>query len=193
MYKYYNAHPKGFWIDDSVTRAIAVTSRMEYTKVSQARTAYKSREISCGIDGFGDPRRYIENSLGAKKISFSRKGPWKMTAERFSRTYRIGRYILDMGWHFSACIDGVILDTWDCSDELITAAYLITPVNDEQKINLRLCYTTCDVGDGEVSVTFYDCNGRMTSKTMSESDALLYVDALERRGYPDMTDADKWL
>ena len=193
MYKYYNAHPKGFWIDDCVDRAIAVTTRMDYADVVNARTAYKKSELSRASYSAGDPRRYIEEGLGAKKFVFSRRGPWKMTADRFSKTYKSGRYILDMGWHFAACVGGVLLDTWDPGDEIVQAAYLIEPVNETQKITLRFCYTKRRLDDGMVGITFYDGNGRTSAKTLSESDADAYVESLEKRGYPDMTDAAEWL
>ncbi len=193
MYKYYNAHPKGFWVDDCIDRAIAVATRMEYSEVKDGLCEQNRIDQERGLATSKDPRRFLEDSLGAKRFVFSNRGPWKMTAERFSKSYRNGRYILDMGWHFAACVNGVLLDTWDPSDETVRAAYLVTPVKDEQKITLRFCYTVSKVTDDETSVTFYDGNGRSTAKTLSKDDAENYIESLKRRGYPDMTDAREWL
>ena len=193
MYKYYNAHPKGFWIDDCVCRAIAVASRMDYCDVEDALRAQKAIDREKGIDSSNLPRSFLEDILGAKRFAFSRRGPWKMTAEKFSKTYKSGRYILDMGWHFAACVNGFLLDTWDPGAEVVLAAYLVEPVKDEQKINLRFCYTATRVTDEEISVTFYDGNGRASAKTMPTDDAAAYIESLKKRGYPDMTNAREWL
>lgn len=193
MYKYYNAHPKGFWLDDCIDRAIAVTTRMDYSTVQKERKSYGSIISDQRRYSVGDPRIYIEDVLGAKRFVFSRRGPWKMTGERFSKTYKNGRYILDMGWHFAACVGGVLLDTWDPSGETVLAAYLVTPVKEEQNINLRFCYTVTKVTEEEKSVTFYDGNGKCSTKTLLGDDAVSYIKNLEKRGYPDMTNAREWL
>lgn len=193
MYKYYNAHPKGFWVDDCIDRAIAVATRMDYGEVKDGLNFQRRMDEEKGFASTKDPRSFLENVLGAKRFAFSRRGPWKMTAERFSKTYKSGRYILDMEWHFAACVNGVLLDTWNPSDEIVRAAYLVTPVKEEQKINLRFCYTVHNVADDKISVTFYDGNGHSAAKTMPKEDAAEYIESLERRGYPDMTDAHDWL
>ena len=194
MYIYYNAHPKGFLLDDSVKRAISVTARIDYAEVG--------RILNCCEKVSGDelyysernPRAYVEQVLGAKKIDFThRKGIMRMTAARFARTHRKGRYILDMEGHWSACINGNLIDTWDPCDERVLAAYLVTPVNAEQSITLRFCYTAQRIGDDETNVTFFDGNGRFVSKTMNNEDALGYIESLNKRGYPDMTNREVWV
>ena len=194
MYKYYNAHPKGFLLDDCINRAISVTAKMEYFAVCEALGRQKKASGAEELYGGDNPRGYIENVLGAEKISFKRrKGLWRVNGARFCKMYPRGRYILDMGGHWSAVVDGILLDTWDPSDEYVLAAYRVTPTSETRKINLRLCYTVQEISDEEVNVTFYDANGRFTPKTLSREDAEVYIESLEKRGYPDMTDADKWL
>ena len=46
-----------------------------------------------------------------------------MNGERFCIAYPKGRYILNMAGHWSSCIDGVIYDTWDCSEKCVYTAY----------------------------------------------------------------------
>jgi hypothetical protein len=183
MYKYYNAHPKGLWIDDCLKRAIAVTTRMDYSDVLRKLDDFKSNE----------EMHFVEDVLGAKRIKYPSRGVGKMTASRFCKIHRRGRYILEMQGHFTACIDGILLDTWDPSDEVVLSAYRVAAMKDEPMIRLRLCYTVCFLDEENTNVTFYDSNGRFTSKTLSAQDASEYIESLQRRGYPDMTEADKWL
>ena len=194
MYKYYNAHPNGFLLDDSIKRAVSVTARIDYINVEVALNKCKKASGSELFYSEREPYAFVEHILGAKKISFAhRKGIMRMTAAKFSKAYPHGRYILDMGGHWSACINGVILDTWDCSDERVIAAYSVTPVNEEQRITLRFCYTVQRLSDEETNVTFYDGNGRFTSKTLNSEDAEFYIDSLKKRGYPDMSDTAEWV
>ena len=50
-----------------------------------------------------------------------------MNGQRFCEAYKKGRYILNMAGHWSCCVDGVIYDTWDCSDKCVYTAYKIEP------------------------------------------------------------------
>ena len=194
MYKYYNAHPKGFLLDDCLNRAISVTARIGYGEVNEALKLRLKASGGEEISIEGNPRAYIEGVLGAKRISFERrKGFMRVTGAKFCKMYPRGRFILDMGGHWSAVVDGILLDTWDPSDECVVAAYRIMPATQTMRINLRLCYTAQKISDEEINVTFYDANGRFTPKTLSREDAEIYIESLEKRGYPDMTDADKWL
>lgn len=196
MYKYYNAHPKGMLVDDCVKRAICLTSRKDYNEVQRELNAYKKVTGAKKFYSDGNPRRYVEDVLGAERISFSGLVGFKrITAEQFCKMYPQGRYILSMAGHWSACINGNILDTWDCSDEYVNSAYAVTPVSDTPSAapRLRFCYTVQKISDEETNVTFYDGNGQFVSKTMYAEDARIYADSLSRRGYPDMSDAEEWL
>ena len=194
MYKYYNAHPKGFLLDDCLNRAISVAARIDYSEVSGELSRQKmvaGAERTCNENS---PQFYIENVLGARKISFERRrGIMRVTAAKFCKIYPHGRYILDMGGHWSAAIDGILFDTWDPSDEYVLAAYSVNPLSEKKNIRLRLCYTVQRISDDEINVTFYDANGRFTSKTLNTEDANAYIESLNKRGYPDMSDAGKWL
>ena len=67
MYKYYNAHPKGFLLDDCINRAISVTAKMEYFTVHEALGGRKKASGAEELFGGDNPRGYIENVLGAEK------------------------------------------------------------------------------------------------------------------------------
>ena len=126
MYKYYNAHPKGLIAGDCVKRAITVAAEMDYMQVQRELNKYKK---VTGVKKYNvghNPNKYVENVLNEVKLSFpAKKGEPRMNGTRFCQEYPKGRYILTMANHWSCCIDGVIYDTWDCSDKCVYIAYKI--------------------------------------------------------------------
>lgn len=63
---------------------------------------------------------------GYIKLSFPAvKGAPRMNGERFCNAYHKGRYILNMAGHLTCCIDGVIYDTWDCSQKCVYNAWKV--------------------------------------------------------------------
>lgn len=98
---------------------------MDYSEVSRQLNRYKK---VTGAKVFNDlhnnAQPYIEKVLGGKPISFPAvKGSPRMNGERFCNNYPSGRYILQMANHLTACVDGVIYDTWDCSDKCVYRAW----------------------------------------------------------------------
>ena len=49
-----------------------------------------------------------------------------MNGHLFCEMFPKGSYILNMAKHLSCCVDGVIYDTWDCSDKCVYTAYRIS-------------------------------------------------------------------
>lgn len=126
MYKYYNAHPDGKLVGDCVKRAITKAAEMDYNEVKRELNRYKK---VTGAAKFNEPKncnKYVENVLHGRKISFpAEKGKDRMNGNRFCRAYPKGRYILRMAKHWSCCVDGVIYDTWDCSEKCVYNAWKI--------------------------------------------------------------------
>lgn len=61
-----------------------------------------------------------------KKLSFpAEKGKPRMNGKRFSQEFSKGSYILNMARHLSCCVDGIIYDTWDCSDKCVYTAWKV--------------------------------------------------------------------
>jgi hypothetical protein len=189
MFIYYNAHPKGLLVDDCINRAISVTARMDYTDVAKQLDRYKRNNDN------GCNSRYVEEVLGARRVDCGRGWRKRVTAAQFCKSHPNGRYILDMSEHWSACIDGNLIDTWDCGGEYLSSAYAITPVNEAKtnKILLRLCYTARRISDELTRVTEYDGNGQCASRTVSREDAEDYIKKLQKRGLPDMTNVVDWI
>ena len=127
MYKFMNPHPQGKRVGDCVKRAITIATGRDYKEVSLELNRYKKVH---GADSFNDWERnvkpYITEVLHGVKMSFPAvKGEPRMNGERFCKAYPNGTYILQMAGHNSCCKDGVIYDTWDCSEKCVYTAYHI--------------------------------------------------------------------
>ena len=129
MYKYYNAHPKGLLVGDCVKRAITVAAQMDYMDVQRELNRYKKVTGAKSFNTDYNPHKYVENVLHGIKLSFpAEKGKPRMNGKRFCESHKKGRYILNMAGHWSCCVDGVIYDTWDCSEKCVYTAYKVKSV-----------------------------------------------------------------
>jgi hypothetical protein len=182
MYKYYNPHPKGLSTDDCVKRAIVVVTGMDYSRVQRELNEYKT---VTGAKSFNSIKnlRYVEDVLNAKKISLNNQ----LTAEEFCKQHLRGRYILDMDEHWSACVDGCIYDTWDCSKEKVNYAYEITTAPytapDLKKQVFKYCCTSKKVSSNEASIRIYDGNGAFAERKIPTELTEGYVLCLQHSNY----------
>ncbi len=126
MYQYYNAHPKGKLVGDCVKRAISKAANIPYKEVSLQLNRYKKVTGAKTFNEMTNDVPFIENVLHGQKMSFPAvKGKPRMNGERFCEAYPIGSYILQMAHHLTACVDGVIYDTWDCSEKCVYRAWKV--------------------------------------------------------------------
>jgi len=182
MYKYYNPHPKGLSTDDCVKRAIVVVTGMDYSNVQRELNEYKT---VTGAKSFNSVKnlRYVEDILKAKKISLD----VEMTVDEFCKKYPKGRYILDMDEHWSACVDGCIYDTWDCSKEKVNFAYEIATepytMPDLKKQVFKYCCTSEKISDTETRIRIYDGLGTFAERKIPIDLTEGYVLCLQHSNY----------
>lgn len=126
MYKFLNLHPQGKLVGDCVKRAIAKATGEEYKNISLGLNRHKKITGARKFNSDYNWLSYIEDVYGGKKMSFPAvKGQKRMNGERFCQAYPKGRYVLQMAGHLTACVDGVIYDTWDCSEKCVYRAWEI--------------------------------------------------------------------
>ena len=181
MYKYYNPHPKGRSTDDCVKRAIVAVTGRDYEAVQRGLNAYKKVTGAKDFNSI-ENLRYAEDVLKAKKISVSGK-----SADEFCRKHPVGRYILDMHAHWSACVDGCIYDTWDCSQEKVNFAYEVTTEPyappDISKQVFKYCCTSKKISDTETRIRIYDGNGKFVERKIPAELTAGYVLCLQHSNY----------
>lgn len=128
MYQFLNVHPQGKLVGDCVKRAITKAVGMDYHEVQLELNRHKK---ITGAKTFNEDRNwksYVTNVLNGKWISFpAHKGLARMNGERFCKAFPKGNYILSMAGHLSCCIDGVIYDTWDCTEKCVYGCYEVKP------------------------------------------------------------------
>ena len=124
-YKFCNPHPDGKIVGDCVKRAICLAEGRDYRDVKIELNRLK-REL--GADSFNSNenwKTYVKRKK-YEKLSFPAvAGKSRMNGHEFAETYTEGSYILRMSKHLVACVDGVILDTWDCRDKCVYNAYRV--------------------------------------------------------------------
>lgn len=126
MFKYFNAHPKDLSVDDCVKRAIVVTTGKDYMEVQRELNAHKKVTGAKSFNSSRNPDSYVKNVLGATQIKFYKEeGKPLMTGADFCEKFGMGKYILSMPGHWTACIDGIIYDTWDCSKEIVEYCFIM--------------------------------------------------------------------
>jgi len=125
MYRYYNAHPQNKIVGDCVKRAICIAENKSYKQVSLELNRLKK---ITGAEKFNDNQNwktYINNK-GYKKISFPAiKGQDRMNGFEFAKQYNNGTYILRLARHLTVCVNGVILDIWDCRHKCVYNAWKV--------------------------------------------------------------------
>ncbi len=124
MYKEFNAHPKGIKTTDCVVRAIATATGKDYLECRRKLNQAK-REL--GYSNYKDTKFLYDYLKDYPRLIFKPvKGEPRIKGSDFCELHPKGTYILKMAGHITACIDGVILDTWDCSYRSVYTAWEIT-------------------------------------------------------------------
>ena len=183
MFKYYNAHPRRLSVDDCVKRSITLATGIPYIEVQKGLNDHKKITRVKRFYHPPNPRSYMEKVLGFERVVVAPKADGTcVTVEEFAKLHPLGRYVLSILGHWTACIDGVIYDTWDCGEERVLSYYEVTDFNRTQ-IEKKYCYIVRREGEGKLSVTVYDGNGISASKVFDAADACVYEQNLRDRGF----------
>ena len=123
MFKEFNAHPKGIKTGDCVVRAIATATKKDYLECRRELNQAK-REL--GHSAYKDTKFLYDYLKDYPRLIFKPvKGEPRIKGSDFTELHPKGTYILKMAGHITACIDGVILDTWDCTYRSVYTAWEI--------------------------------------------------------------------
>jgi hypothetical protein len=127
-----------------------------------------------------NPRSYMENVLGFLRITLP-KGD-RITVSEFAKRHPFGRYVVSVSGHWTACIDGIVYDTWDCTDQKVLSYYEITKFS-KTKVEKKYCFRVQN-GNGDITcVMVYDGNGMYATKELEREEAREYIENLYERGF----------
>lgn len=119
MFKYYNANPRGRKVNDCTVRAISLATGTTWDETYEKLCDFAQSQAI-----MPDEVIYINEYLERRyeKVCDCRN---QMTVGDFARLSNHGIYLVTMNGHITCIINGVIWDTFDCSDRLIWDAYKV--------------------------------------------------------------------
>ena len=123
MYKEFNKHPKGIKTSDCVVRAISTALDIDYL---ECRRQLNKAKNDLGFGSYKDTKFLYKYFDGYPRLIFKAiKGEPRLKGSDFCELHPKGSFVLKMAGHLSACIDGLILDTWDCSYRSVYTAWKV--------------------------------------------------------------------
>lgn len=117
MYKYLNKNTHQRFVDDCTVRAISLAENNTWN-----RTYDKLSDMARSKGMMFNSVEFIEDYLDYNYIRecFNSK-----TVGEFAYENPIGTYLVTMPNHITVVIDGIIYDTFDCSDRIMRCAWKI--------------------------------------------------------------------
>ena len=119
-YKYYNHNPEKVHSKDCVCRAISTATGIPYEGV------YNLLELVA--DGYNCEmlcvccyHHLLEDVLCYRKFD----GEFKCTVKEVSLKYPNNTIIIRVPEHLTCSVNGVIMDIWDCSNELVDCFWIV--------------------------------------------------------------------
>ena len=124
MYQEFNAHPKGIKTTDCVVRAISKATNIEYM---ECRRRLNQLKRDWGFTDYKDTKFLYKYFEGYPRLIFKAvRGEPRIKGTDFTVLHPVGTFVLKMAGHVTVCVDGVILDIWDCSYRSVYTAWEIS-------------------------------------------------------------------
>ena len=116
MWKMFNPNPVGRAVGDCAVRAVAAALDISWEDAFSrlAVAAYNMGDMPSGNSVWGAVLR----QNGFYRAAIPDSCPDCYTFEQFAKDHPRGVFVLGTGTHTAAVIDGVILDSWDSSNEI---------------------------------------------------------------------------
>lgn len=125
MYKYWNANSQQRFVDDCTVRAISLAENNTWN-----RTYDKLSDMARSKGMMFNSVEFIEDYLD---YNYIRECSTAKTVGEFAYENPIGTYLVTMPNHITVVIDGIIYDTFDCSNRQMRCAWKI-PIDNRTNI-----------------------------------------------------------
>ena len=117
MWKYYNANVLGHSVNDCVVRAISKAQGKTWDET------YEELSDIAQLEGILlDDVNFVEEYLDKR---YKRTCHYSKTVGEFAKEHKRGTYLITMEGHITVIIDGIIYDTFDCSDRRMWCAWTV--------------------------------------------------------------------
>ena len=117
MYKYYNQNKDGRHINDCTVRAISLAQNKTWDETYK-ELSNLARERGMMFDSV----EFVEDYLDER---YYRQCHYSKTVGEFADEFIKGTYLITMNGHITCCIDGVIIDTFDCRDRIMRCCWKV--------------------------------------------------------------------
>ena len=117
MYKYHNANALGNAVNDCVVRAISIAERKTWDE-----TYIELSEIARQEGILLDDVNFVENYLDHR---YRRQCHYSKTVGEFAEECDEGTYLVTMEGHITVVVDGIVYDTFDCTDRRMWCAWKV--------------------------------------------------------------------
>ena len=120
-YIFFNPHPKNEYTGDCVKRALVKFTGKSYKEISDELSEHrKITGVRCYNDN-PNPHSYATNFMGLTCTIFKKSE--RISVKDFCNRFPKGKYIANTDGHWVAIVDGIIYDTFDCSDFTVYSYY----------------------------------------------------------------------
>lgn len=110
---------------DCVIRALANSISCSWLDAFDYLVAKARADYNVPNDGPGFRRWLVEGGAVWNHCP-AVKGKPRMTAMQFAEKHPKGRFVITLASHETACVDGVILDSWNCGAKAVVGYFDMT-------------------------------------------------------------------
>lgn len=113
---------------DCAIRALANSTGCSWLDAFDWLTARARADYNV-INDAGGVRKWLKDAGCVWTACKAVKGQKRMTCEGFAETHPRGRFFIQVANHFTACVDGVILDAWNCGESAVVGFFAMDDFN----------------------------------------------------------------
>lgn len=117
MYKFYNANSKNKFVDDCTIRAISVAEDLSWND-AYFKLSNLAREKGLMMDSVEFIEDYLDEHYKRECFNSTSVG-------EFVEKHPYGTYLITMPNHITVERDGVVFDTFDCTDRVMRCAWRV--------------------------------------------------------------------
>lgn len=116
MYQYFNPNPAGRVVGDCAVRAIAAAFDVSWDDAFDVLA--KSAKQMCDMPSSDAVWGAVLRGMGYVREAIPNSCPDCYTVEMFAEDHPNGTFVLGLGGHVVTVRDGVVLDSWDSTQEI---------------------------------------------------------------------------
>lgn len=121
MYVYFNNNPWKRSVNDCVIRAISLAENKSWDKVYD-ELSILAKDEAILLDDITFVDNYLDKKY--KRICYKCKGE-RITVKEFIKENKRGTYLITMQGHITCVINGILFDTWNCSNKRIWSVWRV--------------------------------------------------------------------